>query len=229
MGSGEENGRTLLATAAWENGAWRLSVWEPHDLSEPIQTITAEGSVVERVSTVGDFNFDGDTDFGYAVFLGAHNNVRYTFWLWDEEQGLFVESPECSALCNPQFDVATETVSSYIHRDAGAFTKEFYHWQDGALAAVRQIDVGGQMVETGDGPQLAPALPEATGPVTQTLVVTDWVNENRKRCTAAFLRPAAMLFLRKPSAGMTSTTTANDRRKDMMLCASSQELPGGGS
>ena len=32
------------------------------------------------------------------------------------------------------------------------------------------------MVETGDGPQLAPALPEATGPVTQTLVVTDWVN-----------------------------------------------------
>lgn len=176
VGNGEENGWTLLVTAAWENGAWQLSVWEAPELTQPIQTMVVSGNNYNRMGFAADVNFDGYMDFGYGAAEGVVNNAYYTVWLWNEEQGQFVESLECSALCNPQFDAVTGTVSSYVHRDAGAFTKDFYHWEDGKLVNVRRIDVGGQMVDTEDGSQLLPTLPEDPGTATQTLVVTDWVN-----------------------------------------------------
>lgn len=177
----------LMVNAAWSNGCWNLSVWDQTQADQPIQTMTAEGSKEERRSTVEDFNFDGYTDFGYAAFLGNYSHVRYTFWLWDEAQGQFVESPECSALCNPQFDAATETVSSYLHQDVGACTKNFYRWENGELAAVRQIEVGYQMVETEDGQQVVAALAEDPEGATQTLIVTDWAGgEPQEVCRRVF-------------------------------------------
>lgn len=161
VGEGDENGRTPLVTAAWENGAWQLSVWEAPELTQPIQTMTVSGSQYDRMSFAADVNFDSYTDFGYGAAEGVVNSEFYTIWLWDEAQGQFVESPECSALCNPQFDAVTGTVSSYVHRDAGAFTKEFYRWQDGKLYMVRRVAVD------------FPSMTDENG----ILTVTDQINE----------------------------------------------------
>lgn len=130
-----------------------ISVWNPADLSDPLQTMEQEmESYAFGQSQVVDANFDGYPDFGCLSFQG--NQPQYwNFWLWDEEQGKFVEEPALAGISAPQFDAATQVISGYARGGwAGLVgTYSFYQWEDGELVCIRRTESTVLPSETGEG------------------------------------------------------------------------------
>lgn len=128
--------------------AAHLAVWDPQDLSKPLQTMEQEIDpfLFGKVQVV-DVNFDGYPDFGSMYAMG-NQPIYYDFWLWNQEQGCFVQEPALSQVSDPQFDSAGQTVSGYARNGfAGAAGEHvFYQWIDGQLTLIRRVETS---VETG--------------------------------------------------------------------------------
>lgn len=121
----------------------RFTVWDPLEPDQPLQTLTMEDCYeFGPFGQVVDANFDGYMDFGYPYSLGA-SNAYYWFWLWDEEQGQFVEAPELADLSRPWFDAETQTVSSSTHSSAVSSGQGFYRWEEGELVLIRSVAIDG--------------------------------------------------------------------------------------
>lgn len=136
-----------------------FSVWRTDDLENPIQEMSAETNGVFHLSRVVDANFDGYMDFGYMYAMG--NQPCYShYWIWDEEQGLFVAEPEFDEISCPEFDPETGVIDGYARGGfaglVGQYT--FHRWIDGALVCVRRVTTAPQ--ETGDEEQVIVTVEE---------------------------------------------------------------------
>ena len=121
----------------------RIRVWDPADLSAPLQTLeqTLETPYFFGLSEVTDANFDGYPDFGCLYFMG-NQPTYWNYWLWDPEAGQFVEEPALAEVCSPEFDSAEQVVRSYMRGGFAGLvgTHTFYRWEDGHLVCVRRTD-----------------------------------------------------------------------------------------
>lgn len=118
----------------------QFAVWTADNLEKPIQTMAAEWISSFRWRDVIDANFDGYMDFGYMYAMG-NQPAYYHYWIWDEEQGLFVAEPEFDQISWPQFDEETGVISGYARGGfAGAAgTHTFHQWIDGKPVCIRKI------------------------------------------------------------------------------------------
>lgn len=140
---------TLLVTAekgkqdleSWFLGyETTLSVWNPRDMGEPVQTMAV---LVEDVAfghhEIVDANFDGYMDFSCMYFIGNQPNYWY-LWIWDEEAGQFVEVPEYQEISGPRCNPETEIIDGFARNSgAGDGVTTFHRWEDGKLVCVRRI------------------------------------------------------------------------------------------
>lgn len=148
----ETGGRlgTLLVTAEKGEqerdtgfGGYRttLSVWNPQDMDAPIQTMAV---LVEELAfgrhEVVDANFDGHMDFSYMYFVGNQPNYWY-LWIWNEDEGQFVEVPEYQEISGPRCNPETEVIDGFARNSgAGDGVTTFHRWEDGELVCVRRIE-----------------------------------------------------------------------------------------
>lgn len=116
-----------------------LSVWNPENMDAPIQVLTKNTEGCGCAWTV-DANFDGWEDLCWQYFLGNQPTYSY-LWLWDPEQGQFVEEPVFAEISMPEVNSATGVISGWA-RSSGAGTglTTFYRWIDGRLTCVRRIE-----------------------------------------------------------------------------------------
>lgn len=126
-----------------ELGGYRttLSVWNPRDMEEPIQTMAV---LVEDVAfgrhEVADANFDEYMDFSCMYFMGNQPNYWY-LWIWDEETGQFVEAPEYQEISGPRCNPETEIIDGFARNSgAGDGVTTFHRWEDGELVCIRRIE-----------------------------------------------------------------------------------------
>lgn len=141
---------TLLVTAEMgeqdkntEFGGYHttLSVWNPQDMDEPIQTMEmqVEGCCF-GIHRVEDANFDGYMDFDYTYMMGVQAQLAQ-LWLWEEEAGRFVEAPEYADISSPQVDGETQTIRGWNRNSAaGDGLTTFYRWEDGKLVCIRRVE-----------------------------------------------------------------------------------------
>jgi len=135
---------TVLVTVEIENEdaeKLHLSVWSADDLEKPLQTMTAERIWSFHWYDVRDANFDGYMDFGYMYAMG-NQPAYYHYWIWDEEQGLFVLEPGFDKISWPEFDEETGIISGYSRDgDAGLSGHTTFHqWIDGRLVCIRRVE-----------------------------------------------------------------------------------------
>lgn len=145
----DENHRAFAVGDFWvtlnhiEEDKSRIQVWDPADLSAPLQTMeqTLETPYFFGVSEVADANFDGYPDFGCLYFMG-NQPTYWNYWLWDPEAGEFVEEPALAEVCAPEFDAAGQVVRSYTRGGYAGLvgTHAFYRWEEGELVCVRRTD-----------------------------------------------------------------------------------------
>lgn len=140
--TGGKLGTLLVTVEQYQDGYNRyglFEVWDPRDRTRPIQREIKELSFFGSHQTV-DANFDGYGDFGYLYAMGNQPNYCY-FWLWDEEQGRFVEEPAFADISEPVFDREKQQITGWA-RSSGASTglSTIYRWIDGKLTCVRRIE-----------------------------------------------------------------------------------------
>ena len=136
---------TLLVRV--ERGEWTefafqecFSVWNPADMSKPLQTMESEATVFHW-SEVVDANFDGYQDFGYMYSMG-NQPTYWDYWIWNEETGQFVLEPELGSISSPVFDAETEEIRGWARESAASDGVDTIHkWVDGELVCVRRIEV----------------------------------------------------------------------------------------
>ena len=137
---------TLLVTVekGTEKGEFeypiRLFIWDPADMGRPMQMFES-ATTIFGAETILDVNFDGYPDFTYLYWQGLQATAEHC-WLWDEEQGLFVEEPEYAKIYTPVADPETRTIYGW-NRYSGASDGEstFHQWVDGELVCVRRIEL----------------------------------------------------------------------------------------
>ena len=117
-----------------------LSVWNPADMSRPIQTrdwMTLDFGD----NRVVDVNFDGYSDFICLYARGVQAEIFHCM-RWDEEEGLFAEEPEFAKISSPGIDPETRTIYGW-NRESGAGdgVTTFHQWEDGELVCIRRIEV----------------------------------------------------------------------------------------
>ena len=137
---------TLLVTAelGTERGefetAMSLSVWDPADMSRPLQTVDWEGGYPGEHQIL-DVNFDGYPDFTILFARGVQAEL-YHCMRWDEEQGLFVEEPEYAAISSPVLDPETRSIFGWNRASgAGDGVSTIHQWMDDELVCVRRIEL----------------------------------------------------------------------------------------
>lgn len=146
--TGGELGTLLVTAERAENTSGgfdaALSVWNPSDTSDPIQTLQFEGLLSWEqglIHRVVDANFDGSQDFGCMYAMGTQAELWH-YWIWHEDLGQFVEEPEFLELSSPTFDSENQVISGWNRNSAaddGVST--FHKWIDGQLVCVRRITV----------------------------------------------------------------------------------------
>ena len=78
-------------------------------------------------------------DFGYMYAMG-NQPCFWHYWLWDEEQGLFVAEPEFDEISCPQFDPETGIIDGWARGSAASDgLATFHRWEDGKLVCVRRV------------------------------------------------------------------------------------------
>lgn len=134
---------TLMVTAEQYQDGYKgyglFEVWDPQDMAQPIQQEIKPLDFVGSHQTV-DANFDGYGDFGCMYAMGNQPNYWY-FWLWDEEQGRFIEEPAFADISEPVFDQEKQLITGWA-RSSGASTglTTVYRWIDGKLTCARRIE-----------------------------------------------------------------------------------------
>ena len=134
---------TVLVTVEIENEdaeEFQFSVWAADNLEQPIQTMTAERFSTFHWHNTVDANFDGYMDFGYMYAMG-NQPAYYHYWIWDEEQGLFVAEPEFDQISWPQFDEKTGVISGWNRNSCCSGIETYHCWKDGKLVCVRRIEL----------------------------------------------------------------------------------------
>ncbi|MDE7210718.1 MAG: hypothetical protein K2O03_04645, partial [Lachnospiraceae bacterium] len=138
---------TTGAQCWYDNGAIKFSVWNPNDMGKPIQTMCKyveqyhyQGAFSGQYQMV-DANFDGYMDFSWICHSG-NQPIFYYLWLWDEEQGKFVEEPAYNEISSPVVDAKKKIISGWSRSSAATDgTSTFHKWIDGELLCVRHIFV----------------------------------------------------------------------------------------
>ena len=141
--TGGRLGTLLVTVEQYQDGYERyglFEVWDPHNMAQPIQREIKPLDLVGSHLTE-DANFDGYGDFGYLYAMGNQPNYWY-FWIWDEEQGRFIEEPAFADISEPVFDQEKQLITGWA-RSSGASTglSTVYRWVDGRLVCVRRIEV----------------------------------------------------------------------------------------
>ena len=120
--------------------AMSLSVWDPADMSGPLQTMETKTAAFHW-SEVVDANFDGYQDFGYMYSMG-NQPTYWNYWIWNEEAGQFVPEPELGTISSPVFDAETEEIRGWARESTASDGVSTIHkWVDGELVCVRRIEV----------------------------------------------------------------------------------------
>ena len=134
--------KDLVADIPFPNYELHFSVWDPLNMDIPLQTMVRYASqLFDSVSYhVSDYNFDGHADFTWRYYLSASTGLSY-LWLWDEDQGQFVEEPAYAKLSNPLCDPEKQAISSTWRTGADSRVDAFYRWIDGSLTLVRRIEI----------------------------------------------------------------------------------------
>lgn len=145
---------TLLVTVEWENkdhfqepeeDNTTLSVWDPKDMTAPLQTMTMKSWGRSLLGDCGDpyivdADFNGYSDLTYTSVSWASGSSSY-LWLWDEEKGQFMEEPVFCKISNPRIDPEKEIVYGWnSYTLAGDGEDTFYLWENGRLICVRRIE-----------------------------------------------------------------------------------------
>lgn len=139
---------TLLVTVAWdkenvpydEKTLLHFTIWDLHQMDEPLQTMVAYTSVF-HTSKVVDANFDGYQDFGYQYILSNQPNYWH-FWIWDEKKKCFVEEKAFDDISDPTFDQETQTINGWARSSAmGTGMATIHQWVAGKLICMRRINV----------------------------------------------------------------------------------------
>lgn len=145
---------TVLVTVEMERGdipplgSVTLSVWDSSDLSEPIQTIVEEDCWVlseyeGEWNEVVYANFDGYMDFGIEEERGATATLYWHYWLWNEEEGRFVEEPMLAGQ-GVYFDKEREIVCyEWSMFDPVQGGTSYMRWEDDELVTIRRISRDG--------------------------------------------------------------------------------------
>lgn len=142
---------TLLITAELDEEAptdtcratVQFTVWNPDDMNEPLQTITA-GTNIFRSWSVIDANFDGYMDFSCTYAQGTQPYFDH-LWIWNEYHKRFECVPEYDEISVPTLDAETGTIYGF-NRSSGGGTgvHTFHQWEDwNHLVCMRQIDIYG--------------------------------------------------------------------------------------
>ena len=160
--TGGRLGTLLVTVEQYQDGYERyglFEVWNPHNMAQPIQREIKPLDLVGSHLTE-DANFDGYGDLGYLYAMGNQPNYWY-FWLWDEEQGRFIEEPAFADISEPVFDQEKQLVYGWA-RSSGASTglNTTHRWIDGKLICVRRIET---------------ELDASTGVESVFLSVEDWI------------------------------------------------------
>lgn len=137
---------TLLVTVEMgerhELGGFSLSfaVWNPADMSRPMEKMEKEASNAFHWHEELDANFDGFGDFSYTYAMGNQPSYGY-LWVWDEDREWFVEVPEYAQISSPRCDPETGIIDGWA-RSSGAGDGEttFHRWEDGELVCIRRIE-----------------------------------------------------------------------------------------
>ena len=146
---------TLLVTAeleergpepkpGWESWEYPVcfAVWNPKDMSQPIQKLEGTTWGTYHWHEALDANFDGYMDFSYMYAMGNQPNYWY-LWVWDEDAGQFVEVPEYREISGPRCNPETEIIDGWARYSGGGDgLTTFYRWEDGALVCIRRIETG---------------------------------------------------------------------------------------
>lgn len=161
--TGGRLGTLLVTVEQYQDGYERyglFEVWNPHNMAQPIQREIKPLDLVGSHLTE-DANFDGYGDLGYLYAMGNQPNYWY-FWLWDEEQGRFIEEPAFADISEPVFDQEKQLVYGWA-RSSGASTglNTTHRWIDGKLICVRRIET---------------ELDASTGFESVFLSVEDWID-----------------------------------------------------
>lgn len=138
---------TLLVTAELgerDPETWDLplsfAVWNPEDMSRPIQEMEKWTMNAFQWHAELDANFDGFGDFSYTYAMGNQPSYGY-LWIWDEDAARFVEVPEYSEISCPYCNPETEIIDGFARSSgAGDGVTTFHRWENGELVCVRRIE-----------------------------------------------------------------------------------------
>lgn len=134
---------TLLVTVEREKQTQqdylvRFAVWDPADMSQPLQRMEKTAMNVLRLDKKMDVNFDGYMDFSYTYAMGVQAELNY-LWLWDEKAGRFVEEPSFIEILDPWVDPESETVIGGTWETWNVRAQTVHRWEDGKLVFVREV------------------------------------------------------------------------------------------
>ena len=90
---------------------------------------------------IEDMNFDGYEDIRLIFYVPASPNISYTCWLWDKDEGLYVENPDFR-IFDPVFDHENQLVYSYARGSATDHYENVYQYIDGKLTKIKKIETG---------------------------------------------------------------------------------------
>jgi len=114
-----------------------VSVWDPADLSAPIQVMDGKGFCHRHEFM--DANFDGYMDVWYTQALSA-TNTNYALWVWDEVEKQFIDSGTFTSW-DLRLDEEDKTLYNYAKGGSGCSSSAFYRWENGEMVEIRTIEV----------------------------------------------------------------------------------------
>lgn len=125
----------------WESPLY-FAVWNPADMSRPIQKMEKTTFNVFDWHAELDANFDGFGDFSYTYAMGNQPSYDY-LWVWDEDRAWFVEVPEYAQISSPRCNPETGIIDGWARNSGGGDgVTTFHRWEDGKLVCVRRIETG---------------------------------------------------------------------------------------
>lgn len=87
---------------------------------------------------IGDYNFDGFSDFCIPYFCGS-GGEWYDFFLWDPKQEQFAYNAELAGVARPEFHEKEQYVTGHESGGAAHNIYTFYRYMDGTLTCIRSV------------------------------------------------------------------------------------------
>ena len=133
---GETDEATLLYTTA-DGTVDSVAFWLSYPMEPEFFPETGGGRIEEE-----DINFDGIPDLQICLGLwDGYGNVSYEGYVWDKEQGAFVNVPNYSNIFNPWM-ADQSIISNYREWMDGIQYRSYekYEWVDGDLVKTDEWD-----------------------------------------------------------------------------------------